>query len=133
MQCFRCGVCCIKYQARVSLEEGERIAAGLGLSWDDFREKYTDPRWPGTASFIFRHSGGACVFLKRESNLPSAYCLIHSFKPSACSDWRESPGQMECREGLSKLWGLEVDPSGEFTGPPGKLRAFKAFIESLED
>jgi hypothetical protein len=33
--CFRCGVCCTRYQVRLSLVETKQIADELGFDWDD--------------------------------------------------------------------------------------------------
>ncbi len=61
--CFRCGVCCTRYQVRLSLVEARQIADELGFDWDEWLDRYVDQRWPGTDSFLLRHCNGACVFL----------------------------------------------------------------------
>ena len=128
--CFRCGICCRSYQARLSLGEAKRIAGELGITWNEFHERYLDHRWPGTESFLLRHRRGACLFLKREQrNMFS--CLIHSFRPSSCQEWMSGLERPECQEGLARYWRLEVAANGELKGDQRKLQRFQAFLESL--
>ena len=42
--CFRCGVCCTKYQVRLSLVEARQIADELGFDWDEWLDRYVDQR-----------------------------------------------------------------------------------------
>jgi len=100
--CFRCGVCCTRYQVRLSLEEAQQIANELGLAWDEWLDLYVDQRWPGTDSFLLRHCNGACVFLERIEARNVTCCLIQSFKPSACREWTPSLYRQDCQEGLIK-------------------------------
>ena len=100
--CFRCGVCCTRYQVRLSLVEARRIANELGLAWDEWLDLYVDQRWPGTDSFLLRHCNGACVFLERIEASNVTRCLIQSFKPYACREWTPSLYRWECQEGLVK-------------------------------
>ena len=129
--CFRCGVCCTRYQVRLSLIEARQIADELGFDWDEWLDRYVDQRWPGTDSFLLRHCNGACVFLERIEARKLTRCLIHSFKPSACREWTPSLYRRDCQEGLIKYWGLTVSPSGQFEGSQEKLREFYSFLESL--
>lgn len=99
--CLRCGVCCSKYQALMNRTEAQQVADGLGISFEEFLDKYTDHRWGGTESFLLRHQGGGCIFLSRDAhNL--ATCSINSFKPSDCSAWAADPSKPECQEGAGK-------------------------------
>ncbi len=128
--CFRCGICCTRYQVRVCLAEAHELAGRLVATWKEFREKYTDPRWPGTESFLLRHDSGACVFLERqESN--QAFCTIHSFRPLSCREWQAGLDVQECWEGLARYWGLGVDESGNFTGMDEAIQRFQAFLGSI--
>jgi hypothetical protein len=74
--CFRCGVCCTRYQVRLSLVEARQIADELGLDWDEWLDRYVDQRWPGTDSFLLRHCNGACVFLERIESRNVTRCLV---------------------------------------------------------
>ena len=129
--CFRCGLCCAEYQPRLELVEARHIANKLGLALDDFLKRYTDKRWPGTDSVILRKSRGACIFLKHMTDRKQAICLIHPFRPSSCREWIPGVHQRECRDGLSRYWGLEIDTSGELVGSIGRVRRFKQLQESL--
>ena len=129
--CFRCGICCTRYQARLSLTEARRINEELEISWEEFVEGYTDLNWPGTESFLIRHSTGACIFLKHEEGSSVAICLIHPFRPSSCRDWNPSQYRPECQEGLNNYWGLKISPAGKFQGAQHKIQRFQSFLESL--
>ncbi len=131
MQCFRCGVCCVKYQAYLTLKEAKRIAREMGEPWELWRAKYTDPRWPGTESLLLIHQNGACIFLKHNDNGKMTACLIHPVRPAACKEWLAGWAQPECREGLLKNWELTVNRQGDIEGPAEKIRDFAAFIASL--
>ena len=130
--CFRCGVCCSKYQVRLNLAEARRIADVLGVDWQELRDKYLDCRWPGTQSFLLRQESGACVFLRRESDERKTSCLIHPFRPSSCREWTPDLFRRECQAGLSKLWGLKVNASGQIEGSAEKFQDFYSFLDSLE-
>lgn len=131
LPCFRCGVCCTKYQVRLSLVEARRIADGLGVGWEEFLGRYVDRRWPGAESFLLRRRDGACVFLEGEEDSNKTSCLIHPFKPSACREWTSSLYRRECREGLAKRWELTVSPWGTFQGTEERIQRFQSFLESL--
>ena len=102
LPCFRCGVCCTRYQVLLSLVEAQQIANELGLAWDEWLDLYVDRRWPGNDSFLLRHCNGACVFLGRIEAHNVTCCLIQSFKPSACREWAPSLYRRDCQEGLIK-------------------------------
>ena len=131
MECIRCGICCTRYQAYLTLGEAKRIAREMGESWQLWRAKYTDPRWPGTESFLLLHQNGACIFLKREDNGKTTGCLIHRVKPSSCKSWLSGWDKRECREGLLAYWELTVNAHGELQGTAEKIRDFNVFIASL--
>ena len=129
--CIHCGVCCTEYQVRLSLAEARRIADGLHIGWRQFFDRYVDQRWFGVESVLLRHHHGACIFLEYVGNSHTTCCLIHHFKPSACSDWSPSPYRPECQEGLHRYWALTVSPSGCLEGTEQNLRDFDAFLRSL--
>jgi hypothetical protein len=129
--CFRCGVCCSKYQVRLTLEEAQRIAAELQITWDEFVNVYLDLRWPGTESFLLRQGNRGCIFLKQGKGESIASCLIHSFRPSSCRDWAPGLNRPECLEGLSRYWALSVDSNGELKGTGEEMQRFQEFLESI--
>lgn len=129
--CFRCGVCCTKYQAYLTLLEARQIADALGLTWKDWLNRYTSRNWPGENSFLLRHCNGACVFLEHTEDNNITRCLIQTFKPSTCREWNPSLYRRDCQEGLAKYWGLTVSPSGKLIGSDHDLQHFNSFLESL--
>lgn len=129
--CFRCGVCCVKYQAPLSFREVKLIAGALDLPLDVFLDRYVDEPRYGPEAFLLVHCDGACVFLERNEGSALASCGMHSIKPSACSEWLPGSDQKECREGLAQYWGLTLSPEGQLEGPAEKIRDFYAFLESM--
>jgi len=129
--CFRCGVCCTRYQVCLSLVEARQIADELGFAWDDWLDRYVDQSWPGVDSLLLRQCEGACVFLEHVEGSNMTHCLIQPFKPSSCREWKPGLYRRECREGLVKYWQLTVSRSGQLGGAKEKLRDFHSFIESL--
>jgi Fe-S-cluster containining protein len=100
IECFRCGLCCTRYQPPIVPDEVAAIAAGLGLSAADFLARYGQLTNVG---YLLRQTSGQCVFLIREAASATCSCRIHPFRPRACRDWVASLSQRECREGLSRL------------------------------
>jgi Fe-S-cluster containining protein len=101
--CFRCGICCRKFQVRLDQRECQRIARKLNISWTEFLDTYIDPRWPGTRSYLICQVNGACVFLQQNEKDQIATCLIHPFRPESCHDWLAGIDKLECIEGLENM------------------------------
>ncbi|MDD5288756.1 MAG: YkgJ family cysteine cluster protein [Dehalococcoidales bacterium] len=129
--CFCCGICCTGYQAHLDLAEAQAVADHLGVSLQKFLDEYTDPRWPGVATHLLLHKAGKCVFLDQKEGNPIGLCRIHDFKPVACRQWSASLNKKECRQGLSRYWGLSVDDSGDIVGSTEELKVFQTFIKML--
>lgn len=129
--CFRCGICCVRYQVLVTETEARDIVRRLGITWQQWLDRYINPAWPGTDSFIIRQVDGACIFLENSSAGNTARCVIHPFRPVSCREWAPGLDQRECREGLSRYWELTVAPSGQIEGTRDKLGDFRSFLESL--
>ena len=100
IDCLRCGVCCTRYQPRLTPEEIETIAVGLSLSTNDFLSRYVQQT---TVGYLLRQSEGGCVFLTWDEDGARASCSIYAFRPESCRDWVPSLSRRECREGLLKL------------------------------
>lgn len=130
LPCFRCGVCCRRYQPRIDLVEVRSIADGIGITWQEFAANYLDSRYFGEEQFLLRQENGACIFLK-QVNERIAVCQIHPFKPSACRDWTPSLCRKECQTGLAQLWKLSVDQEGNLKGNTEDLLRFHSFLSSL--
>ena len=100
IECFRCGVCCIRYQPQLTSEEIETIAGELGISTSDFLSRYAQSTNVG---YLVRQSEKGCVFLIWEEDGARASCSIHPFRPEPCRNWAASLSRSECREGLGRL------------------------------
>ncbi len=100
IECFRCGVCCRRYQPPLLPDEVETIAAGLGMSAADFLTEYGQLTYVG---YLLRRSGNRCVFLVDEEGGDRASCRIHPFRPQACQNWVASLSRPECQAGQSRL------------------------------
>ena len=128
--CLRCGECCRCYQVHLDLLDARQIADAVGLTWEDFWDRYTDRRWPGERSFLLRQIDGHCPFLK-SSGKGDELCAIHTFKPASCREWTASLDRRECQTGLAKRWGLTVNSLGELEGPDERIRDFHLYMDSL--
>jgi Fe-S-cluster containining protein len=129
--CFRCGVCCTKYQVRLTLMEARRIADELRFTWEEWLDRYISQSWLRNNSFLLRHYNGACVFLERSEVSNITRCLIQPFKPAACREWNPSLYQRDCQEGLDKYWRLTVSPLGQLEGSEQDITRFYSFLQSL--
>jgi Fe-S-cluster containining protein len=127
--CFRCGVCCVKFQAPLNAEEVRCVSAFLGVEADEFIRRFTDPRWQGKEKLLL-HTNGACSFLKFDTSGRISNCLIHTVRPAACRDWAAGPDKRECREGLRKCWRLSFGDSGQLLGDEKQIAAFQSFVEN---
>jgi len=132
LPCFRCGVCCTRYQVCIKTSEAQELAAHLNMELGTFLREYTDPRWPGVTSFLLRHQNGACIFLERGKGTGLTVCRIHSFRPQDCRDWTPDTDRPECRQGLEK-WGLHVNSSGEIQGTAEDMGKFRLFLETIRE
>jgi hypothetical protein len=133
LPCFYCGICCSKFQPRLSSTAAHNLADNLGISWERFLADYTDLHWPGTRSFLLRQLNSACIFLSSADQRKRTICAIHDFKPSACLEWKPGITRPECLEGLTKVWDLSVNSAGEICGSKEKIEDFKGLIRERED
>ena len=133
IECFRCGICCSRYQVRLTQAEAKCIANELGILWEKFIENYTDHHWPGTESFLLRRNQETCIFLRQDKVREITSCFIHPFRPASCREWKPSQYRAECQEGLHKYWRLKVSPKGKLKGNQVSIQRFQAFLESLKN
>ena len=129
--CFCCGICCSDYQPHLDMRESLTIANHLGISLQQFFNDCTDPRWPGTDTHLLLHKDGMCLFLEQKEGKARWLCRIHAFKPAACRQWTASLSRKECRQGLSRYWGLSVNASGQIVGSNEDLKCFQTFLKTL--
>ncbi|MEN0020420.1 MAG: YkgJ family cysteine cluster protein [Planctomycetota bacterium] len=88
--CTQCGNCCTGPPGYVGFTaaEAEAIAKRLGLSHDDFIERYTHDTRAGRS--INEHKtehGYDCVFLDRTTIPGKAVCGIYEDRPAQCRAW----------------------------------------------
>ena len=99
--CFRCGICCSRYQPPLSREDIDNIALALGISRSGCISGYA-VKVPTKEGYLLKHVDGGCVFLAWDAN-GRARCGIYASRPKACREWRASLSKPECLEGLAKL------------------------------
>lgn len=102
IECFRCGVCCVRYRPKVTRAEMKRIARKLGISPEAFVTTYVKVV-PTKDGYILQSSADTCPFLQWDEKGIKATCSIHSSRPKSCRDWVPSLSRPECQEGLAKL------------------------------
>ncbi|MFM7809802.1 MAG: YkgJ family cysteine cluster protein, partial [Planctomycetota bacterium] len=89
-ECTQCGNCCSGPPGAVwfTREEGEAMAAALGLALPDFLRLHArtiDGRWSLTEVAGLR--GMDCVLLDRESQPGKALCRVYQSRPAQCRTW----------------------------------------------
>ncbi|MFW6125640.1 MAG: YkgJ family cysteine cluster protein [Chloroflexota bacterium] len=102
IDCFRCGICCVRYRPRLGDDEITIIAGKLGMSHEAFRSRYIRPG-AKPDELILDDGGEQCPFLAWDDTGDRAECTIHAFRPKACRSWQASLSRPECQEGLRKL------------------------------
>jgi len=133
-KCICCGTCCIKFQPRLELEEAKRISNELGLTLQEFLTRFTDPRWPGTQSYLVRHVNSSCIFLKPSEDNKQHLCSIHNIKPSCCIEWKAGMADhQECRQGLKRIWNLDLDADGKIKGSQDDISKLQFYLNSIKD
>lgn len=100
IECFRCGICCIGYHPRLSVEEVEHMAGHLSLSTDEFISRYVQVTQVG---YLLRQTEYGCIFLDWEKSGSKALCSIHRFRPEVCRNWVPGLLRRECLAGLAKI------------------------------
>lgn len=110
-ECTLCGACCTGPSGFIlfSREEGERIAARLGLSYADFYDRYTHDT-PAGRSFRetrFTEPDGTvkhdCVFLDRQTEPGRLICSLYEDRPTQCRTFPFWPEHMGSRKSWAML------------------------------
>jgi uncharacterized protein len=88
--CTMCGNCCSGPEGYVGFtdEEGSRLAARLGVPYDQFLREYVpEPR--GIRSLREREgpAGLDCIFLDRTGIPGRAVCSVYEDRPAQCRTW----------------------------------------------
>jgi Fe-S-cluster containining protein len=101
--CFRCGVCCVKWQPLLGPPEIRRLSDELGVTTRTFKRRYTRPYPLRRGWHQLLDSGAGCVFLSWEDGVSG--CSIHAVRPQVCRDWQAGLDRRECLQGLRDLPG----------------------------
>ena len=127
IECFQCGICCMRYQPRVSEKEMASMAQHLGLTRETFVKKYVMITRIG---YLLRQRDGMCVFLEQEKDGNKALCRIHDHRPAPCRDWAAGLSKRECRQGLAQLG--NADRIAVLREVFDSAEAMERFTESLQ-
>ncbi|MFY7842929.1 MAG: YkgJ family cysteine cluster protein [Rhabdochlamydiaceae bacterium] len=116
-KCTGCGKCCTGSPGYVwiSLEEGEKIASFLQISYIDFRKRYTRQIGDRVALIEFRKNHD-CVFLQ-----DGKFCRIYSVRPRQCQTYPWWPEILS----HEKNWEEEKDRCEGIDHPDGVHTSFK--------
>jgi len=89
-ECTQCGRCCTGPPGFVAFtdEEGDAMAAALGLSRAEFDERFVRTV-RGIRSLTERRTehGYDCVFLDRDTVPGRALCRVYEARPTQCRTW----------------------------------------------
>jgi Fe-S-cluster containining protein len=99
--CFRCGICCTRYQAPLTVQDIDNIAAALGISSSKCISRYAR-KVPTKEGYLLKRTKRGCVFLAWDVD-GRARCTIYRSRPKACREWIPSLAKPECLEGFTKL------------------------------
>ena len=87
--CTRCGNCCTGPSGFVHFTDDEAadMAGTLGISVDDFHERFTRDTPVGRSlTERFGPHGYDCVFLRRDDE-GKALCAVYESRPGQCRSW----------------------------------------------
>jgi len=99
--CFRCGICCTRYQAPLTSQDIDNIASALRISRSKCISRYA-LKLPIKEGYLLKKTEKGCIFLAWDAD-GKARCTIYVSRPKACREWTPSLAKPECREGLAKL------------------------------
>ena len=109
-RCTRCGSCCRwAGYVRITEREAESIAEYLGLSLDEFLERYTRLTGDRRGLSLTESAEGHCIFLEEDT-----VCRIQPVKPRQCREFPNFwnfPGFRSCCESVD-TWEQEDEKTG---------------------
>jgi len=114
-ECHRCTACC-RWPGQVRLTDDEigQLAAHIGLSKDEFIQRYLRLTSDRHGLALMEKENGECVFLRGSD------CVIQPVKPRQCRDfpnhWNFPGFEKECRA-VAQTTASAEDPSGQSTHP----------------
>lgn len=98
--CTMCGNCCSGPPGYVVVSDSESVvlAARLGISVEEFRQRYTHMMEEGRSLNEKRSPAGwDCVFLDREKVPGKAVCGVYEDRPAQCRTWPFWPSLLRSR------------------------------------
>jgi Fe-S-cluster containining protein len=104
--CFRCGVCCRRWQPLIAHVEADRLAAHLQMPTEEFLRTHARPYPFAEETYQLNERDGGCTFLAVAGG--RSLCTVHPARPQACRDWDASFGRKECLDGLQA-----ISPTGQ--------------------
>ncbi|MBL8747336.1 MAG: YkgJ family cysteine cluster protein [Phycisphaerae bacterium] len=110
-ECTQCGRCCSGAPGYVlfTSEEAERIAERLGVSVQEFLDRYTThlkmPVSGRSRTFkeIESEHGNDCIFLDRATQPGKTLCAIHDLRPAQCRTFPFWPEHVESPRSWQRL------------------------------
>lgn len=128
--CFRCGVCCERWQPLIGPLESARLATHLGLPLAGFLTDHARPYPFEEETYQLRERPqGGCIFL--ETIEGRSGCRVHEARPQACRDWDASLLRGECRDGLNRASGDGFAPIALYDDPADAARFVAALRTPL--
>ena len=88
--CTMCGRCCTGPEGYVIVSDAEcqALAARLGLTAEDFKDRYTHKTSQGRSLNEHKTEHGYdCIFLDREKIPGKAVCGVYEDRPAQCRTW----------------------------------------------
>ncbi|MBQ7567930.1 YkgJ family cysteine cluster protein [bacterium] len=106
-ECQRCGGCCSGESGYVELSkrEADAVAKHLGISLDEFTERYTRTEYENCILLkeIPSDYGLDCIMLQRDPDNPAVTsCMIHECRPEQCSTWPFWPNNVASKTNWNK-------------------------------
>lgn len=128
--CFRCGICCARYQPPLTNDDIDRIASAMEISRLKCIAKYA-VKVPIKEGYLLRHAKEGCVFLAWDADR-RARCTVYRARPKACREWTPSLAKPECTEGLARIKskGRIVVPKELFSSSEER-REFRQSLEKV--
>ena len=130
LTCFRCGICCARYDVPVRLDEAARLAEFIKVNIKTWLAEYCNPAWPGVRYILLKRVDGRCPFLSNQSEDGTRSCQVHAVRPRACRDWQAGVDKTDCLHGLQELFRLSIDNLGQLIGSQSDIDQFE---EALDD
>jgi Fe-S-cluster containining protein len=98
--CFRCGECCTYLLVKLTPQDMQSLAHGLGVSRNELLRKYVRKTPVGP---VLRQAGDRCIFLEMTGGVSASICRAYGFRPEVCRGWAPELSCPECIKGLSAM------------------------------